>query len=69
MKTKASMVSRLEGMPGRVQIGSNHPVNGALVKIVTNRFGGLLVEVIERHKDYHKGEQVVIAPIDFVRLK
>lgn len=70
MARQSSMQCSYAGAKGRVDglkfdKRSQHPLNGAVVAVVTNRFGGLLVELVNSHGPYRSGERVVIGPNNF----
>ncbi len=61
---KASMQSSVAGLTGRLRI-SKHPADGVRVRIVTDRFSMLLVEVVQRHHGYNVGNQLHVATSEF----
>lgn len=72
MSRMSSMQCSMSGIRGTVErlrySGSHdHPLNGARVAIVTNRFSGFLVELLSNHGPYRVREQVMIGENNFVR--
>lgn len=69
-KRQASMRCKSAGTPGVLNINTadrkKHPADGASVVIITNRFSGILVEVIKSHGIYSRGSQLIVAPSDIL---
>lgn len=68
----SGMQCALAGLPCVLSIKSGkqrHPADGARVKIVTNRYSMILVEMLENHGIYSKGSQLHVAPQECVSQK
>ena len=72
-KRQSSTQCQSAGMTAVLHMPANHRLNkkqhsadGAKVKIITNRFSGIVVELCHNHGIYDKGDQLQVSPGDLV---
>lgn len=69
-KRNASTVCEREGMWGVLNLpgpkGKAHPLDGAEVRLVTNRYSGVLVALIKPFAGTRAGTMLQIAPDNFL---
>lgn len=74
-KRQASMQCKATGQTGVLTFAvgkkhkSDHQAEGALVRIVTDRYSGIQVEMVKVHGVYSKGDQLTVARENFVSGK